>query len=97
MKPARIIIFAKAPQPGLAKTRLIPALGAEGAAELAQLMLLHTVNEALAANIAIVELCVTPSSMTRLGTKFNCRPVLRFPIKVKATWAHVWLALRPER
>ena len=61
MKPARIIIFAKAPKPGLAKTRLIPALGAEGAAELAQLMLLHTVNEALAANIGVVELCVTPS------------------------------------
>src|ERR1700730_19348431 len=35
MSETRIIIFAKAPQPGLAKTRLIPALGAEGAAALA--------------------------------------------------------------
>ncbi|OIQ98126.1 2-phospho-L-lactate guanylyltransferase [mine drainage metagenome] len=61
MKSTRIIIFAKAPKPGLAKTRLIPALGAEGAAELAQQMLLHTVNEALAANVGVVELCVTPS------------------------------------
>lgn len=60
MKSARIIIFAKAPRPGLAKTRLIPALGAEGAAELAQQMLFHTVNEALAANVGVVELCVTP-------------------------------------
>lgn len=61
MKSTRIIIFAKAPKPGLAKTRLIPALGAEGAAELAQQMLLYTVNEALAANVGVVELCVTPS------------------------------------
>ena len=29
-----IAIFAKAPQPGAAKTRLIPALGAAGAARL---------------------------------------------------------------
>ena len=61
MKPVRIIIFAKAPLPGFAKTRLIPELGAEGAAELAQQMLYHTLREALAANIGIVELCVTPS------------------------------------
>ncbi len=61
MNTTRIIIFAKAPKPGLAKTRLIPALGAEGAAELAQQMLAHTINEALAANVGAVELCVTPS------------------------------------
>ncbi|CAH1386362.1 TIGR04282 family arsenosugar biosynthesis glycosyltransferase [Candidatus Nitrotoga sp. M5] len=56
----RIIVFAKAPQPGFAKTRLIPALGAEGAAELAQKMLFNTLFEALAADIGTVELCITP-------------------------------------
>lgn len=56
----RIIIFAKAPQPGFAKTRLIPALGAEGAAKLAQQMLINTLHEALAAGIGTVELCGTP-------------------------------------
>ena len=61
MKTTRIIIFAKAPQPGFAKTRLIPALGAERAATLARQMLLNTVHEALAADIGPVELCVTPS------------------------------------
>jgi len=61
MKPTRIIIFAKAPQPGLAKTRLIPALGAERAAELARQMLFNTLHEALAAEIGTVELCVTPA------------------------------------
>lgn len=60
MKSARIIIFAKAPQPGFAKTRLIPALGAEKAAELARQMLFNTLREALAADIGPVELCVTP-------------------------------------
>ena len=60
MTSARIIIFAKAPQPGFAKTRLIPALGAEGAAKLAQQMLFNTLFEALAADIGTVELCSTP-------------------------------------
>jgi len=60
INPVRIIIFAKAPQAGFAKTRLIPALGAEGAATLAKQMLRHTLHEALAAQIGIVELCVTP-------------------------------------
>ncbi len=60
MKSARIIIFAKAPQPGFAKTRLVPALGAEKAAELARQMLFNTLREALAADIGPVELCVTP-------------------------------------
>lgn len=61
MKPTRTIIFAKAPQPGFAKTRLIPALGAEGAAELARQMLFNTLREAIAAETGAVELCVTPA------------------------------------
>jgi rSAM/selenodomain-associated transferase 1 len=61
MSAVRIIIFAKAPQPGLAKTRLIPALGAAGAAQLARRMLDVTLANALAANIGPVELCLTPA------------------------------------
>lgn len=60
MKPVRVIIFAKAPLPGLAKTRLIPRLGKDGAAALARRFLSHTLNEALAAAIGPVELCATP-------------------------------------
>jgi rSAM/selenodomain-associated transferase 1 len=60
MKFTHIIIFAKAPQPGFAKTRLIPALGAKKAAELAKLMLFDTLTMAVAACIGPVELCVTP-------------------------------------
>lgn len=60
MKPARIIIFAKAPQAGFAKTRLIPVLGEQGAADLARRMLHHTLQAAIDANVGTVELCVTP-------------------------------------
>lgn len=61
IKPVRIIVFAKAPQPGFAKTRLIPALGEQGAAALAKRMLQHTLHEALAADIGTVELCAAPA------------------------------------
>jgi rSAM/selenodomain-associated transferase 1 len=59
-KPLRIVIFAKAPIPGFAKTRLSPVLGDEGAAALAAQLLIRMVTEAIAANIGTVELCVTP-------------------------------------
>jgi rSAM/selenodomain-associated transferase 1 len=55
----RILIFAKEPVPGQVKTRLIPALGAEDAAALAQEMLDHTVEESLATGLP-VELCGDP-------------------------------------
>lgn len=61
MPPVRTIIFAKAPWPGLAKTRLIPALGAEGAARLARRMLDHTLGNAITAALGLVELCMTPA------------------------------------
>jgi len=57
----RIIIFAKAPVAGMVKTRLIPALGAQGAARLAQSMLGATVAHATGAELATPELCVTPN------------------------------------
>ncbi|WP_232821227.1 TIGR04282 family arsenosugar biosynthesis glycosyltransferase [Oceanimonas marisflavi] len=57
----RILVFAKAPLPGRAKTRLTPALGAEGAARLARRMLETTLAQCLAANIGPVELCMSPA------------------------------------
>lgn len=46
-KAIRIVVFAKAPLPGLAKTRLSPLLGAIGAADLAKRLLAHCITEAL--------------------------------------------------
>ena len=60
MKPSRILIFAKAPVPGKVKTRLIPALGAEGAAALAADMLRASLEQALVAIPGAVELCADP-------------------------------------
>lgn len=56
-----LVIFAKAPLAGFAKTRLIPALGAEGAAALARCMLSHALAQALAAGAQVVELCMSPA------------------------------------
>lgn len=61
MKPTRVVIIAKAPIAGFAKTRLTPSLGAEGAARLARRMCEHSVATAVAARLGPVELCVTPS------------------------------------
>lgn len=61
MKPVRIVVFAKAPLPGRAKTRLIPALGEAGAARLARRMFDLALEQALAARIGPVELCTSPA------------------------------------
>jgi len=57
-----LIVFAKAPVAGLAKTRLIPALGAEGAAALAARLLWHTLAQGAAAGFGALELCATPDA-----------------------------------
>ncbi len=57
-----VIVFAKAPVPGLAKTRLAPVLGTAGAAALAERMLRHALAQATAAGVGPVELCATPDA-----------------------------------
>lgn len=61
MQQARIVVFAKAPLAGSVKTRLIPALGAQGACTLARQMLHHTLQQARTAHIGPVELCMSPA------------------------------------
>jgi rSAM/selenodomain-associated transferase 1 len=57
-----IAVFAKAPQPGLAKTRLAPALGAAGAAALAERLLDHAVAQAVGAGLGPVTVWATPDA-----------------------------------
>lgn len=57
-----VIVFAKAPVPGQAKTRLAPELGEAGAAALAERMLRHALAQAAAAGIGPVELCAAPDA-----------------------------------
>jgi rSAM/selenodomain-associated transferase 1 len=55
-----IAIFAKAPIAGLAKTRLIPRLGARAAAELQRLMIERTVHAAIESRMGPVSLWCAP-------------------------------------
>lgn len=57
-----LIVLAKAPDPGLAKTRLIPRLGSDGAAALAQRMLEHTLVVGVSAAFDYAELCVASNA-----------------------------------
>ena len=56
----RILVFAREPVAGRAKTRLSPSLGEEGAARLARVMLGHALVEAAAANLGPVALVGDP-------------------------------------
>jgi rSAM/selenodomain-associated transferase 1 len=57
MAAGRILVFAKAPVAGRAKTRLIPALGAEGAAALQGALIRHTLRTALNSDGEVVLWC----------------------------------------
>lgn len=56
-----LLVFARAPIAGTAKSRLIPRLGAEGAARLQERMTRHVLANASAAGVGAVTLCCTPS------------------------------------
>jgi rSAM/selenodomain-associated transferase 1 len=57
-----LLVFARAPIPGAAKSRLIPSLGAEGAALLQQRMTQRALETATAARIGAVSLWCTPTA-----------------------------------
>jgi rSAM/selenodomain-associated transferase 1 len=59
---AEILVMARAPEAGRAKTRLIPALGSEGAALLHGYLVERLLGELTQANIAPVTLCCTPNT-----------------------------------
>lgn len=61
MTKGRILVFAKAPVPGKAKTRLIPALGMKGAADLHAKLVLRTLDKLCTAPSIPVELWCTPT------------------------------------
>ena len=61
LPPISINVFARAPVPGRVKTRLIPALGAEGAAALACRMTRMTLDRAVKADAGPVTLWCAPA------------------------------------
>lgn len=72
----RILIFTRVPRVGEVKTRLIPALGPEGACAFHVASLQHTVERLANARLAPIELCVTPDTDDRellaLAADFDC-------------------------
>jgi hypothetical protein len=78
-----LVMMAKAPVLGFAKTRLIPALGEQGAALLAERLLMHTVETCFQTQaFTYIELCVTPncqhisfeSIREKYGLRISCSP-----------------------
>lgn len=65
-RTVQVVVMAKSPRPGLAKTRLVPALGADGAARLAARMLQHALAEAVASGIGPVALSAAPDEHDEL-------------------------------
>ena len=78
---AQVIVFAKAPVAGQAKTRLVPALGAAGAAALAERLLDHAVAQAVAAGLGSVLLCVTPDAEHPAFQRLRARHALRLTLQ----------------
>ena len=62
VEPVAIAVLAKAPVPGLAKTRLAPALGDDGAAALQERLTARAVATACAAEAGLVTLWATPDA-----------------------------------
>ena len=61
-----LLIFSRAPVPGGAKTRLIPVLGRDGAADLQRSLLINTLQQASVSRFNRLELWCTPD------TKHDC-------------------------
>ena len=65
LRQVQVAVLAKAPVPGLAKTRLIPALGPEGAARLQRQLTRAAVQTALDAQLGAVTLWCAPDVQHR--------------------------------
>ena len=74
---AAILVFARAPEPGRVKTRLVPMLGRDGAAHLHAQLVERTLQTALAARLGGVDLYCSPGSdkpfFRRMKKRFGVR------------------------
>ena len=77
---SRIAVFAKAPIPGQVKTRLIPALGEQGAAALCRALTTCAIETAAGADIGPVELWCAPDA----GHPFFAECSRRFGVALNA-------------
>jgi rSAM/selenodomain-associated transferase 1 len=96
-----IAIFAKAPVPGYAKTRLAPVLGAKDAAALQAELIERTVATALAAGLGPVSLWCAPDrshpAFARMAAAHGVRLYDQQGTDLGARMAAAFAALTPER
>ncbi|MDY7026028.1 MAG: TIGR04282 family arsenosugar biosynthesis glycosyltransferase, partial [Pseudomonadota bacterium] len=59
------------PKPGQVKTRLVPALGAQGAAQFAECLLEHAVKQLRMTQVASKQLCVWPDAKAKYWQRFE--------------------------
>ncbi|AWF83493.1 glycosyltransferase [Microbulbifer sp. A4B17] len=98
MPPVRLVVMAKAPLPGYAKTRLIPALGESGAAVLAERLLRNTLAEAVKAGLGTVELHVAPDSQHSFWQSFELPPEIKLYSQSEGSLGHrLWEAATSSR
>ncbi len=71
-----MLVFAKAPVAGQVKTRLIPALGVEGATRLYRKLLCDRINRLVSAQLAAVELWCAPDACHEDFLQFGRLPGL---------------------
>jgi rSAM/selenodomain-associated transferase 1 len=78
----RVQVFAKAPIPGHVKTRLVPRLGAAGAAALHTRLLEHALNTAASAEVGGLELWCAPDD--RHPVLRDCARRFRAALKIQS-------------
>ena len=91
-KETLIIIFAKFPAQGKAKTRLQPALGIDGSARMARQLLLHSIEQALASGCT-VELCVSPAPTDPCWQPLNLPSTLQWSAQVQGVLSDLGLRM----
>jgi len=75
-----LIVFARAPEPGRVKTRLVPLLGAKGAASLHARLVERALGTALGSGIGNVELHCSPG----IGHRFFAQQQRRFGLRLRS-------------
>ncbi len=78
---AIVQVFAKAPRPGEVKTRLIPVLGADAAAELHCRLVRHTLSEVAIARVGSTEIWTTPPAESAFLQV--CKRLLSVPLRMQ--------------
>ncbi len=67
-RPPAVIVFARAPRPGTTKTRLVPALGRRGAADLYRCFLLDTLANVCGLDAAVMVAAAEESDLGPVAT-----------------------------